>query len=1580
MAVIESNTIFPLGGLLDRDEFPLAALMPEETLAAIFDGLYYTEAEAYSVGENLILRVRLAFEQELALRVPGVDDLAIVFGAAGSGWTSLPVELVVGPDPAASLWDVPVTLRTPRQILRDVVTDGPAEISFSASLTIDAEWNVTLETDAILNLAEAEIAGSGVTVSATKVSWNFQRGRTLPAAEVAGIPGEFIGLGFEQATLTLPADIVGGPQLTLDNCCIGTGGFTGGVSLSFQTPPACTLGGFSIELERVGIRFFQSRLVLGEIETVVKDVDFFDTDVAVNLQLSGDGRLRLALATAADRLRGGAELTDGLVTLRKPDVVAMTLTSVAVEIGPTGGALTLGGRIQPEISLPGGEPLPGFDIDALTITSTGQVSLAGGWIDMPEAVRVGLGGFGLELTRVGLGSEPDGERWIGFSGQLSLVQGVAARAAVDGLKIRWDATGFKGVELSGISFGLMVQDVLVLQAEIRYLADQQRFEGAGTLQLVAVNLTVSVRVVIGKRADYTYLYIYLLVQLPAGIPLFSTGLGIYGFEGLYARNMAPDKQSTERWYRDWYRRPEIGAADQDKWADERGSQAFGAGVIIGTVADTGYSVAVKGLLVIVVPGPVLMLDVRANLLKKMSEIAAPQAQALFGSLIVFDGRAGTLELGIEPHYLYPGKGELIDVSGIAEAFYSFNDPRAWYLYLGRREREQRIRAHVLKLFEANAYLMLDANSIELGSFIGFDARYDIGPVRLTLQAWIDGFAYVSWRPKQLKGQLSLQGAVGLSVFGIGLGLSVSAMLAVQSPQPFAVDAQLDVRLDLPWPLPDPGVTIPFHWEDPGPPRVTAPLQAAGVEHLQTTASWPFVSTPTVPLDGRISLAFERPVEDTVKAAPNAESPVDLTVGDHILRSRLTGLRLDVQDPVTGTFVPFAGPSVQPRTLHGMWQRQPGDPGAGNRRLLLHVRTPYEWTRAQTEPAVTQLEQAEGFDPCQPSLPAQVLDFQGEPERQLAPLAPFDAGTVTWTAGPTGASITQLVAATAGSDIRQPPPRPYTRCLYVPDQFVLVPKGGGQAPVAGTGPSGVPVPPLVMEFDGPLNGLVVLALVTDGWSLEAFDASGTSHGTATAPSPPAPGAFHASQLVLRALGIRRVALSCRQRTAVLALAVEGTPMAAEVSARRSALEQALERFKGEEPIFEPNRRYRLTVTTQVVDTGGRSLAGAEVDQPDDAVTSIAGSTCTVVQAFEFRTEGPPGAANLSPLGSGDDATAGLDTLEPYVRETTPPRGAAAVYRCHDLGVAFNADYVDQMYRVDGRVLVLRVRSDGGSDVTLTNTMGKGTQLVLRREERTWLATLDRSSCHLTVDESTLVRESVVRARLPGSGPLDPRRRYDVELVGEAVPGREDAVTPPLYRWSFIPSAYRNFTDHLRLTGPIRSASVTATWAQWSAAAVKALASDDPWTADPGRRDQLRTLEAAAFSELIGLMNVDRSLPAGVELHAAMSGGDTWAMLLASPEPFDWERVRIALSHRVLQWDGGRPTVLSVPVPLRLIRDADGTRALLVVQDGPSTVALDAGEYLMRATYKRDLGSGRPILSEQGNTLDEQVILGWTLPVA
>jgi hypothetical protein len=94
----------------------------------------------------------------------------------------------------------------------------------------------------------------------------------------------------------------------------------------------------------------------------------------------------------------------------------------------------------------------------------------------------------------------------------------------------------------------------------------------------------------------------------------STGLGLYGMAGLLAYQMEPDRRPDEKWYgigpgEGWYKRGTVGVTDlAAKWRPEAGSLALGAGVTIGTVSDNGFTFAGRVLLVIVFPGPIIMLE------------------------------------------------------------------------------------------------------------------------------------------------------------------------------------------------------------------------------------------------------------------------------------------------------------------------------------------------------------------------------------------------------------------------------------------------------------------------------------------------------------------------------------------------------------------------------------------------------------------------------------------------------------------------------------------------------------------------------------------------------------------------------------------------------------------------------------------------------------------------------------------------------------------------------------------------------------------------------------------------------------
>jgi hypothetical protein len=419
--------------------------------------------------------------------------------------------------------------------------------------------------------------------------------------------------------------------------------------------------------------------------------------------------------------------------------------------------------------------------------------------------------------------------------------------------------------------------------------------------------------------------------------------------------------------------------------------------------------------------------------------------------------------------------------------------------------------------------------------------------------------------------------------------------------------------------------------------------------------------------------------------------------------------------------------------------------------------------------------------------------------------------------------------------------------------------------------------------------------------------------------------------------------------------------------------------------------RLKVSTTVVESAGKSLVGADIESPPGTQVTVSGPTCSFVDEFIFRTEGPPGDTTLSPIASSHDADPGLDTLERYVREVLPARGAPAVYRAYDISVGFGADYVAKMYASNSQSLVIALRSAQGEIVSVANSMGPGHEIVLRREEKAWMSTLERSSCQLTVAESLVVRETQVTAELPPGDPLLPRTRYDAALQGKQ-PGKTESVKP-LYQWSFVSSAFLNFADHFQLKGAVRSAQIVGlTGMQWLGLASPSLLAGDPWSPPDAERSTRRSIEIEVFEALMNSVDVADSLPETLELLAIANGTSTWGILLSSPEPFDWDRLTLTVKRGYfkssagclgsflpfLQW-WATPVWVDEQQGFRALRNADGTRAFIVLMTGGGVVDFQPGDFTLAGTFRRDIGGGLPVLTERGSSTDEKAEIKWTLPV-
>ena len=916
-------TGLPLIKAFKSDIFPLDRIDPGSDLGALLSRILVTEwtQEIYDPGPGGRFEVGLTVADEAVLNLVGLEGFALVFGGASS--TTLHVG--AGFTPAA--WQISISagvrLRFPRNLLKPVMrsaetwVDDPsrafAELNISAGVIIDSDWDIDFDGANAFHLEPAMIADSGLVIEGD-VALDLSETRGLPASAALGLPTSWKGIVFTSLNVYLPTAVTQAvpiSSLSLTNFHIGTGGVTGSIALNGSPGPG-SLGGFPFTPSRLEVELRQNCLVGAEFEGQLT-LAFFDEPLNVTAGFDLAGNLNVAVSAAS-----------GLVELTKPGVLTVEVDGLRFAVENGVFLVGVSGRITPLI---GGLDWPSVTVRELSVDSTGKVRLEGGWLDLPDHYSLDFFGFHVGIARLGLGSSDDGGKWIGFSGDIKLVDRLSIGGSVDGLKVTWYDDGrAPKLTLEGVGVELEIPEVLRFKGSVSYHelpGPQRRFDGDITLELLALDLRIDGKIVIGVDTDpdgheFTFFALYIGVELPAGIPLWATGLGLYGIAGLVAIEMTPNKgaapnvlhpqsRAEEEWFENldgsagWYERPAIGITDlRSKWDPEPGGFALGGGVTIGTLPDNGFTFNGSVLLVISFPGPVILLEGKANLLKQRSSLTD---DALFRALVVLDFRAGNMLIGLDAKYKVGSDAELLEIGGSAEAFFDFADASRWHLYLGRKDpKEKRIRAQILSLFEANAYFMIDAEKLQTGAWVGYDKHWDFGPLSVVIEAWIEGGVILSWKPIFFHGQIWLHGKVELRVFGFGFGLHADARFACDVFDPFHVLAELSVGISLPWPLPDFDVDITLEWgPTPDEPPLPLPLKEIAVEHFKSTASWPLPRTdlllpavdsgdgylavpppapnlaapapahaPVVPLDARPHLTFGRAVHDDALIGVNPQ--------------------------------------------------------------------------------------------------------------------------------------------------------------------------------------------------------------------------------------------------------------------------------------------------------------------------------------------------------------------------------------------------------------------------------------------------------------------------------------------------------------------------------------------------------------------------------------------------------------------------------------------------------------------------------------------------------------------------------------
>jgi hypothetical protein len=292
------------------------------------------------------------------------------------------------------------------------------------------------------------------------------------------------------------------------------------------------------------------------------------------------------------------------------------------------------------------------------------------------------------------------------------------------------------------------------------------------------------------------------VEFPNPIPLFGTGLGLYGLLGLFAMHFKRNENAAAQVPAlDWLSNRAHGdPTDITAWVPEIDRWAFGVGAVTGTL-EGGTVFNMKGMLLLELPGPRILIFVKAQVLKKR-----PDTKEVVESL----GLLGVVDLNFELQKLTIGIAlnfeakDLIKLKVPVEVLFTFNDTSKWHMHVGSIDAPA--SAEILGIYKAKGYLMFAGDEIAhfptplgpitipgLAIALGIRASLVLGDedsgLFLKVSAALD--ASLVFSPFHVHGSLLLEGELRLFIVSI----SASASLEADAPSPTFVRGQACGEVD-----------------------------------------------------------------------------------------------------------------------------------------------------------------------------------------------------------------------------------------------------------------------------------------------------------------------------------------------------------------------------------------------------------------------------------------------------------------------------------------------------------------------------------------------------------------------------------------------------------------------------------------------------------------------------------------------------------------------------------------------------------------------------------------------------------------
>lgn len=942
------------------------------------------------------------------------------------------LERLLLPRFALELPAIKMAVEAPRSVLIPLAADGTElpgnwRLGFTTGgMRYDSQagFEIAIDKGLTVDFPKAMIPKIGITLAFEDVDVDLSRTSNIAAADAEGRPPAFMGVSIERAQIGLPEkwfSNASGAGATIGivgrKLLIGTGGFSGTIGLEaldntgkplvdkpVAGPPGAiefVLGkkpasgssgprqGFKVGFSLFHMKFRQNVLLESRIVGQLTIPKFQAQPIGVELFIAADGDFRLTASSSPP------------IDLEVKNVFIFKCSKVAVGKDDDRVYLETSGDLSFENnSLIGSLLKTPIHIEKFLINSDGSFELEGGSIPLPSSATIKVGPAKIAITALHFGAHEQvhqGElrkyRYWGFDGGVSVNPGgVDCRG--DGIKFYF--TVDEGplhcfLRIEGIGIDLVIPGTASKDQAVLILKGYLSLKNPEYLGSISFSLP-KVKIAGGGTMKYNTSYpawaVDVWLELPMPILVGSTGLGIYGFRGLFGLRYIASKEAinpplaADASWGDYYRAPQPrkGLHLQklmlpDKTGGAKNPFSVGAGVSLATAQDKGKAFSSQLFLLVSLPN-LIMLEGRADILAKQ-RVGLTDGEPPYYAYLALSPES--IELGAGVNYLIPKEtGETLNLAAVFEAAYFWRNSSAWYVHFGTKAKP--MTARILDMLDGYAYLMLSASGIEAGAGVHFEFSKSYGPVAVDAYAYLDTWAYLSFERSQAGGGIALGGHVDVTFMKVGFYISLDAGLTVEAPTPYRVAGYVEicVTVNLKIKKFTNCVDLNFEWQRSNqvdmspvaallaPPAAPAPPPAVAV-HMMSGETYPveFSTNPdmaptidddwAIPLDAYIDVKLGKrvdPLHATGARIGGATTPASGHVetlppryGSRVVEHRysLERVALEVLGPsgwrdyrpyeaIAGEgFVTSVGAQDIASMPVGLWQKQ--DEGYGQMRFL-----------------------------------------------------------------------------------------------------------------------------------------------------------------------------------------------------------------------------------------------------------------------------------------------------------------------------------------------------------------------------------------------------------------------------------------------------------------------------------------------------------------------------------------------------------------------------------------------------------------------------------------------------------------------